>query len=364
MHHLVSIIAAALLPFGTVGASAETEPLPARIARVINNLQPLNPIRNQPMPKRTLSERMAHYQTPGVSIAIINDGAIEWAGGFGVKHWRKSARVDDRTLFQAASISKMVFAVAVMRLVQDGKIDLDADINTYLTSYKVPSNGDWQPGITIRQILNHSAGLTVSGFPGYSSDDSLPVIRDVLEGKAPANTGRVQVNIIPGLQSRYAGGGTILAQVAITDFLKRDFPTLMEELVFEPLAMRDSTFVQPLPRRKHKQAATGHPWRYRALQGKWHVYPEQAAAGLWTTPTDLAKFGLALQQVLRDHQQQFLSSNSVAAMLTPFSDENVGLGVFIEGKGDNERSATAAGTKVSSRRSSSIKTLASVPSLW
>ena len=308
-----------------------------RISHIINELQPLGSVRDRLSPKATLTERMSHYQTPGVSIAIINDYQVEWVKGFGVKEWGKAAPISTQTLFQAASISKMVFAVAVMTLVEQGKLDLDRDINDYLQSSKVPSNGEWQPIVNLHQILSHSAGFTVSGFPGYSSKDSLPSVLDVLQGRSPSKTGKVEVNILPGLQSRYSGGGTLFAQVAITDALQRNFSELMREVVLDPLAMRDSTFEQPLPRSRRKQAATGHPWHYRALEGKWKTFPEQAAAGLWTTPTDLAKLGIMLQRALGGEHAQILSSNAVAEMLTAPTDERVGLGVFLEGKGENER---------------------------
>jgi CubicO group peptidase (beta-lactamase class C family) len=141
-----------------------------RIDRVINGLRPVAVFKNMERygPKVPLRERMDYYHTPGISIAVVNDYKVEWARGFGLKELRQPEPVTEKTLFQAASISKPIFALAVMRLVQERKLDLDEDVNRYLTSWKVPRNGSWQPRITLRQILSHTAGLTVHGFPGYA----------------------------------------------------------------------------------------------------------------------------------------------------------------------------------------------------
>jgi CubicO group peptidase (beta-lactamase class C family) len=197
------------------GSNSPTTPTPEdieqRIQRVINGLLPETAFTQRYASKTTLQERMAYYHTPGVSIAVINHYKIEWARGFGVKEWGKPDAVTEATLFQAGSISKPISALAVMRLVQDGKLDLDEDVNHYLSSWKVPSNGPWQPRITLRQLLSHSAGLTVSGFPGYLRTEQLPSVIDILNGHPPANTARVEVNILPGTQFRYSGGGAMVA---------------------------------------------------------------------------------------------------------------------------------------------------------
>ena len=135
--------------------------------------------------RSSLKDRMAHFHTPGVSIAVVNDGRIEWASGFGVKEWGKPDPVTDETIFQAGSISKPIFAMAVMRLVQDGKLDLDRDVNRYLKSWKVPANESWQPRVTLRQLLSHTAGLTVHGFPGYARSEKIPTVAEILDGRPP-----------------------------------------------------------------------------------------------------------------------------------------------------------------------------------
>ena len=308
-----------------------------RIERVVNGLLPSTAFRNQNRygPPATLKERMAYYQTPGVSIAVVNNHKIEWARGFGVREQGKSAPVTDTTLFQAASISKPMVALAVMRLAQQGKLDLDEDVNRYLTSWKVPPNGSWQPRITLRQILSHSAGLTVHGFPGYRTTEKIPSLVEILNGQAPANTPRIEVNILPGVQSRYSGGGTTLAGLLLSDLLGKPLPQIMRELVLDPLAMKHSTFDQPLPSKWARSAATAHPSKGQPVEGKWHIYPELAPDGLWTTPSDLARAGIDMQLALKGEDKRLLSAVSATEMLTPVVD-TVAIGFMLEGK-DNAR---------------------------
>lgn len=313
-----------------------------RIARITANLTPQTAFDGKYDPPQTIQERIAKYHTPGVSVAVINDFEIEWAQGFGVCEAGSSNEITPSTLFQAGSISKPVFALAIMRLVQEGRINLDEDVNTYLTSWKVPSNDDWQPRITLRQLLSHSAGLTVHGFPGYQVSERIPTVVQLLKGEMPANTAKVEVNILPGVQARYSGGGTTVGQLAIADFLGQSFPELMRSLVLDPLGMRNSTYEQPLPADWATRAATAHPWKGNPLAGKHHIYPEMAAAGLWTTATDLAHVGVELLQVLHGKKQPaLLTAGTIEAMLSPqvpghkVGGEYIGIGFFNQGEDDS-----------------------------
>jgi CubicO group peptidase (beta-lactamase class C family) len=224
-----------------------------------------------------------------------------------------------------------------MRLVQEKRLNLDQDVNSYLTSWKVPAKGSWQPRITLRQLLSHSSGLTVHGFPGYLRTEKIPTIVDILDGRAPANTSAVEVNILPGTQLRYSGGGITVAQQLVVDVLGQPFQTIMREMVLEPLDMAHSTYEQPLPKHWESSAATAHPWKNQAVKGKWHVYPEMAAAGLWTTPSDLARAGIELRLALKGESNRVLSAQTAAQMLTPGINETIGIGFFLSGKGANIR---------------------------
>ena len=285
----------------------------------------------------SLAECMAYHEAPGVSVAVIEDGCLAWAHAYGVCDVGHPEPVTTETLFQAGSISKPVTAMAVLKLVEDGKLDLDEDVNTYLTSWQVPPVGEWQPRITLRQLLSHTAGLTVHGFPGYLTTRPIPTVVQVLNGEPPANTSPVRVNTIPGTQMRYSGGGTTIAQLVLTDLLGKSFPELMRELVLDPLGMTHSSYEQPLPPERAQYAATGHPENSRPIIGKWHIYPEMAAAGLWTTASDLALFAVDIQQTLAGESSKVLSQAMVQQMLTPQVEDHIGLGLFLSGKGETAR---------------------------
>ena len=275
-----------------------------------------------------------------LSIAVIDDFKLAGVEAFGVHEAGVSDIAGKNSLFLAGSISKPVFATAIMLLVQQGVIDLDEDINEYLKSWKVPANNGWLPRITLRHILSHTAGLTVHGFRGYLISEAIPTLPQILNGEQPANSPKVEVNIMPGLQFRYSGGGTTVAQLAITEHLNESFPDLMKLLVFEPLGMNNSTFENPLPADLHAMAAVAHPWKSVALKGKYPVYPEMAAAGLWTTAEDLAKFGIALKKSLSGTDASYLDKSTLETMLSPQlakdkeASDYDGLGFFCSGEGD------------------------------
>lgn len=307
-----------------------------KIQRIATRLLPDTPYHQVYGTPAALPDRMKHYHTPGVSVAVIHQYELEWARGFGIQEAGAPAPITERTLFQAGSISKPVFALAVMRLVREGRLDLDEDVNRYLKSWQIPANGSWQPRVTLRQLLSHSAGLTVHGFPGYARTADIPSNVQILNGEPPSNTAAVQVNLLPGLQARYSGGGTTVGQRLVMDVMGQPFPEIMQDWVLGPLGMQASTYEQPLPESLHEYAATAHPWMNTPVTGKWHVYPEMAAAGLWSTPSDLARLGIQLQLALKGESSLF-TADTILDMLTPQVEEHVGIGFFLEGKGETAR---------------------------
>jgi len=308
----------------------------AAITRVTTALRPGIVVKGAAPVTYALAERMAHYKVPGVSIAVVDSGRLVWARGFGVKEAGTTDSVTATTLFQAASISKPVAATGMLRLVQEGKLALDVPINDFLTSWKLPDNRfQSAEKVTLRRIASHHAGLTVHGFPGYAVTDSIPSVPQILDGTKPANTAAVRVDTTPGAIVRYSGGGTTIEQLAMTDVTGEPFPALMKRLVLEPFGMQESTFEQPLPPARASQAAAGHRSSGAMVAGRWHIYPEMAPAGLWTTPTDLLKWSMAITAARAGTDNAVLSKETATAMLTP-QNAQFGIGPAVRGTGDAE----------------------------
>jgi CubicO group peptidase (beta-lactamase class C family) len=264
---------------------------------------------------------------------------IAKAKGYGVTSLEGGSPVTPETLFQAGSVSKPVTALGALRLVDQQKLTLDADVNDVLHTWHLPGN-DLTAGnpVTLRRLLSHTAGLTVHGFPGYRADGPLPTLVQVLDGQPPANTKPIRVDLAPGSKWRYSGGGYIVVQQMMMDVSGRPFADFMWENVLEPLGMNASTFEQPLPAKYTALTATGHLPAGRPVPGRWHVYPEMAAAGLWTTPSDLARFAIALQKSFTGDTHPVLSPATARLMVTP-EKGSYGLGFQISGRGPTEQFA-------------------------
>lgn len=301
----------------------------AAIARIEAGLRPPVALSNAPVKTETLQDAMARLHVPSVSVTVIKGGKIAWSRGYGVA-WAGGPAVTPRTLFQAASVSKPVAAMAALRMVEQGQLDLDAGINTGLTSWKLPEGKGER---SVRQLLSHTGGMTVSGFPGYEAGKSVPTLVQVLDGAWAANTKAIRVDTVPGSAWRYSGGGYTVLQQAMTDRSGKPFDVLLRESVLAPLGMSDSSFSQPLPAALQAQAARAHRHDGKPYAGGAHVYPELAAAGLWTTAQDLAKFVIAIQQGAAGNDNGVISAAMTRAMLTPvMGDYGLGLQIRDGGK--------------------------------
>lgn len=290
-----------------------------KILQVENGLSPQSDESDEsPSSTFKLIDRMNFHNTPGVSVAVVNNGKIEWAKGYGVTKAKRKDIVTTENLFQAASISKPVTAMAVLKLVQEGELNLDDDVNQKLVSWKIPDNHFTRDNkVTLRGLLSHSAGLTVHGFDGYSSDEEMPNLIQILNGEKPANSDKIKVSDRPNREFKYSGGGYTVTQQLLSDVTGKPFSTFMQETVLDKLGMTSSTYEQPLPKYKTSLAASGHDPKGKTIEGGWHIYPEMAAAGLWTTPSDLAKFTIAIQQSANGKANSILNKKTVGEMLTP-----------------------------------------------
>jgi CubicO group peptidase (beta-lactamase class C family) len=305
--HLICLLFAA----ATAWAAS---PVEQRIQRIEQGLVPPVIVKGDPFIPATISQRMAALHVPGISIAVVHNGQIEWARGFGVARIGGPPVTTD-TLFQAASISKPITALGVLRLVEQGKLNLDADVDTYLKSWKIPPTElTARNKVTLRRLLTHTGGMTVHGFAGYERGTPLPGTLQILRGVAPANSPAIHVDVEPGTLRRYSGGGYVIMQQLLVDVTGKPFDQFMAEQVLRPIGMTRSSFAQPLS--DLTQAATAYTETGEAVSGGSNVYPEMAPAGLWTTPTELARYVIAIQHAMRGESGQVLSPAMAREMLT------------------------------------------------
>ncbi len=335
------LVSITLFCLGTV--SAQHNKTAEKHRAVENGLLPYVPVKG--LPGWNIYDRMRYYNVQGLSIAVIKDYKIDWAKGYGMADTLQKIPVTTETMFSAGSVSKLVMATAALRLVQEGRLSLDAPINDYLTSWKIPDNEFTQKTpVTLRMLLSHTAGTSQSSYWGFTPDKkNLPTIVEILRGAPLAESRPVVVNSAPGTAFRYSGGGSMIAQMAIMDVTNSDFAEFVAKTVFQPLGMEGATLQQPLPAKFSNNAS----WGYSAAswyKGMPYVYPQLAAAGLYATPTDLAKFIIDLQESYRG-KGKILRQSMAREMLTaqaPISDgtykEQIALGAFLLQRSDNTNS--------------------------
>jgi CubicO group peptidase (beta-lactamase class C family) len=310
----IALIIYATLPSGTVAE---------RVAPSVEDIQ---------QSLRFVPDRMAHYHVPGLSLACIHNGTVAWTQAFGVARVGGQP-VTPETLFQASSISMPVTALAVLLLVEQGKLNLDADVSQYLRSWKLPTNKfTEQKKVTLRELLSHTAGATVHGFEGYAAGEKVPTLVQVLNGERPANSAPVTIDFVPGAKFRYAGGNYAIIQQILIDVTGEPFPDLMRELVLQPLHMVHSTFQQPIPEKLRPLVAMPYDKDGKVIAGGPHTY---AVADLWTTPSDLALFALAIQDALAGKPGVIVSPGTAREMLQPVLVGFYALGFAIAGNGAN-----------------------------
>jgi len=307
--------------------SPETE---ERIRQVGNNLADW--VRTQNDTIWILEERMKHHNVTGVSIAVVHDFKLDWVKGYGWADLSENRPVTDKTLFQAASISKSLNGVGLLKLAQDGKLDLNTDINQYLTSWKFPydSVSKGKP-ITVATLLSHTAGLTIHGFPGYTRGDSIPSIPQILDGQRPANTEAVRSFTVPGARAIYSGGGITVSQLVVMDVTQQPYDEFMQKNVLNPMGMTGSSFSQPPFSTDSSLLSTGYRADGTPVKGKYNIYPEQAAAGLWTNPTDLSRYIIETALSYNGKSGKVLTPEYTKMRLEPVMEE-AAAGVFVTRK--------------------------------
>jgi CubicO group peptidase (beta-lactamase class C family) len=331
---LLATVALLVLPACRHTAPAEGSSHEAHIARIEQGIIAIDASRADSGSAQPLADRMAALGVPALSLAVFDEGRIVWARTYGVRDRSSGAAADTGTLFQAASISKPVTSTALFRLVEDGVLALDEDVNARLLSWRIPENPFTRvEKVTPRRIVSHMAGLTVHGFAGYGPDVTLPTVQQILDGVPPANSSPVLVDTFPGSRESYSGGGFTLLQLLMEEASGRPFAELVTDLVLEPADMSHSSFAQPLPLDLVDRAATGYQRDGSPVDGRYRVHPELAAAGLWSTPSDLARFMLAVGRSYRGEPDGLLEPSSARTMLTKVPGGS-GQGFGLSGEGE------------------------------
>lgn len=284
----------------------------------------------------TLLEVMDKLHTPGLSIAVIKDFKIHWAKAYGVSDAKTGHPVELSTLFQAASISKPVTAMATLRQVQEGRLSLDDNVNTFLKTWHVTdSDLIRQQPVTLRSLCSHTSGADDGfGFPGYAPGKPWPSVVQILDGQPPSNVGAVRFTRPPYRAYKYSGGGILIEQLVLTDTLGVPFAQIMQNAILNPLGMTDSTYQQPLPESLASRAARAHDADGHPMDAPWHVHPEQAAAGLWTTPSDLARFAIEVQRAIHGPSGAVLNQATAREMIAPVGVGPFAIGFEISKKGE------------------------------
>ena len=317
-----------VVSFSQTSKILESNTIQQRIESVENSLGPL--VSNKGESLWNIEKQMQKYNVPGLSIAVIHDHEIEWAKGYGSTGGKESLNVTEQTVFQAASMSKFVNAVAMMKLIDSKKVSLDEDINNYLTSWRFPYNKNFDINpITIRQLLSHTAGLSTHGFEGYEISRNLPTIVQTLEGSKPANSDKVEQILPPNKEFKYSGGGVTISQLIIMDNSNSSYENFSDTNIFTPLGMNNSFYSIEFGKYP-KDLAYGHSANGKPIKNNYNIYPESAAAGLWTTPTDLAKLIIDVQLSLKTDTGKILSRRSTAELVEPSKISNSALGLFTE----------------------------------
>ena len=306
--------------------AADVGPQAAHSKRIEQDVAVI-PLGNGELPKHfDVRGLMKILGVPGISVAVFDNYRILWSKGYGVAGPGSSTPVTPHTLFQAGDISQGVSAAATLALVEQGKLSLDKNVNDELRTWKLPDNELTKTEkVTLRRILSHTAGLTAPDFLGYPSGDHgahanvglIPTVQQLLDGEKPADTAPVRVKMVPGTKFQESQGGTTIEQVVVADATDKAFPEAMRDLVLHKTGMNESTFEQPLPAAQARLAARGTSLDGTPIAGGWHIYPDMAARGLWTTPTDLARFAIEIASSTKRRSNKVLSQKMAALMLEP-----------------------------------------------
>ncbi|UCC85208.1 MAG: serine hydrolase [Gemmatimonadota bacterium] len=318
----------------TAEAGSSAQEILNRIAEVESRLTSPVMIEGAEQVFHSLAEQMEAYKVPGVSVAVINNGKIEWAKGYGVREAGTDSPIDANTLFQAASISKSVSALGALHWVQKGALELDTDINDFLVSWRIPDNEftKLRP-VTLRYLLSHGAGVSGHSLGTYYRGEEIPTVLQILDGMPPSKADPVRVVAEPQTEFKYSGGGYLVVLQAMTDVTGQPFPDIMSEAVLRPAGMERSNYFQSLEHDSAENVAAGHGGMGSVVEGYWQIMPNPAGGGLWTTPSELCLFAVEVQKALRG--ESAIISRQIAEEMITGHIGDYGLGLILQGEGED-----------------------------
>ncbi len=266
------------------------------------------------------------HKVHGVGFSYFDKSGIIYSNGFGFSNIDNRIKVDTTTVFQAASISKVICGIAVLKLVQENRIELDSNINNYLSSWKL--DNPYDNYITPRNLLNHRAGINVGGFDGYSDDDKpLKSVVSILNADKGINSPKIEVKNEPNSEYQYSGGGYMILQQMIEDVTNLSYADFVRQEIFSKIGMESSFYTYPSD---SMNCSFGYYYNEKRVKNGWHTYPEQAAAGLWTTPNDLSRLLIEVLHTCNGESNQILSAD----FMKIFVSGNTGLRI-VENENDS-----------------------------
>ena len=264
----------------------------------------------------SIANKMSEYKIPAVSLAVIKQGKIEWADIYQNMSFDEKQKLNCTSLFQAASLSKPVTLLAAVRMHAAGKLDLDENIQHYLTDFELPIGEQTVDNpVTFRNVFAHTSGITPGGYQGYAQDQPIPSDLDILKGNSGVNSPAIVVIAPPNEKLAYSGGAYTLAELALQDIFDNEFASIMKKWILDPIGMKHSYFSQPLPVSKFNQVAKGYTHSGNVLAGGWHNHPEQAAAGLWSNSVDMAKFLIEIYKAYQG-KSSILSQAEIKSLIS------------------------------------------------
>ncbi|GIN71894.1 penicillin-binding protein [Bacillus sp. J14TS2] len=293
-----------------------------------------------------IKERMKHYNVPGLSIALIENRQISGTENYGLLEVESGRKVNESSVLSACSISKFLVGMIAMKLVGEGLLDLDEDVNQRLVAWKVPENEFTRnESVTLRRLLSHQSGIKdpEGSFSELNSKIGILVMAELLRGKTPYCQVPIKVQCEPGSEFHYSDAGFCVIQQLIEDVTMKSFEQAVNEAIFRPLGMENSYLNTKMLEVGKKELTCGHNKNGELVDGKYPIYPYPAASGLWATSLDLAKLVLELLNALKGESKIGISASLAKEMITPQKGMNwTGLGVFLEGS-ENELTITSLG---------------------